>query len=321
MKTIAIVGATGLVGQKLRDVFDASDVKADFLLFANKSAGSRMTIQHKALKVMDVKQLPQYRCDAALFVADADTSIQYIPQLAANGTLCIDNSSAFRMNDDVPLVVWDVNGNTIKNHKLIANPNCTTIQLVTALNAVKKFGIKRIVVSTYQAVSGGGKTALYDLEQKHSYGKLQHFPHPIYDNVIPHIDQFLDNGYTKEEMKVVNESQKILNQHIEVSCIAVRVPVTVGHSLSVNVELENMPDIDTIRKQFLTAKNVLLTDNTQTNLYPMPLSVRGTPFVSVGRITKDLYRNNCFNCFITADNLLRGAAYNAYEILVNTLWR
>lgn len=322
MKTIAIVGATGLVGNKLADVFSASDFNAKFLAFADKSAGTTITIQNRRVRVLPVTQLLQHRPDAAIFTANEETALKYIPQLSANGTLCIDNSKAYRMNDKVPLVVWDVNGDSVRaTDNIIANPNCTTIQLVTALNAVKKYGIRRVVASTYQAVSGAGREALEDLTQKHGYGKLKSFVHPIYDNVIPHIDRFNANGYTNEEMKVVNETQKILDSKIEISCIAVRVPVSVGHCISANIQLNKMPDIETLRRDFISTRNILLTDDTENNLYPMPISVRGTPFVSVGRIVGDLYRDDCFNCFITADNLLRGAAYNAYEILINVLRR
>lgn len=315
MKTIAIVGASGLVGEKLVEI--VSDKLPDFRLrlFGNSSVGKRLQIRGKNLVIESCENLKYGEITYALFAATNEISQKYIPKLVEDGVTCIDNSSAFRMDKDVPLVVPCINGHLTGGKKLISNPNCSTIQVVLAVNALKCFNPYKMTAVTYQAVSGAGKDALTDLSEKRGYGKLKSFPHPIYDNVIPFIGEEEKNGFTSEELKMVNESRKILNlPKLKVNAFCARIPVTNAHCVFVNLALREKFTLDEIRDRLKNAENVLLFDDPEAGVYPMPMMLRQTKYAGVGRITKDL-TSNAVNFFVVADNLLRGASYNAYEIL------
>ncbi|MCM1043796.1 MAG: aspartate-semialdehyde dehydrogenase [Corallococcus sp.] len=321
MKKIAIIGATGLVGRKLLSVLERNNFQAEYTLFGSSaSAGEKLDFMHKEHTVLPTNKISERKFDYAMMMSSADVAKEYAPVLIANGTTCIDNSSAYRNKPDVPLVVDSINGHLVKNSNLIANPNCTTIQVVTVLNALKDYGLKRIVVSTYQSVSGAGKAALDDLKLNLSYGNLRGSLHPLSDNIVPQIDDFEANGYTKEEMKMVNECRKILSlPNLAVTCTAVRVPVTVGHAAHINIQFNKDFKLSDVKQKLQNAKNVVIADDTEHNIYPMPIIARGTPYVYVGRIREDLSCQNAIECFVVADNLLRGASYNAYEILVRAV--
>lgn len=315
MKTIAIVGASGLVGEKLVEII--SDKLPDFRLrlFGNSSVGKRTQVRGKNLVIENCGGLLDGKIDYAMFAATNEISQKYIPQLTQNGVTCVDNSSAFRLNKDVPLVVPCINGNLVKGKKLIANPNCSTIQVVLAVNALKSLQPYKMTAVTYQAVSGAGKDALLDLSQKNTYGKLKCFPHPIYDNIIPFIGQIDKNGFTNEELKLLRESRKILElPKLKVNSFCARVPVTNAHCVFVNLAVKQKFTLDEVREKLKNAENVLLFDEPENGVYPMPTMLRRTKYAGVGRVTKDP-TGNAVNFFVVADNLLRGASYNAYEIL------
>lgn len=318
MKTLSIVGATGLVGEKFLQILNKSATPFEYLLFASSnSQGKKVKIHNKTYTVHSIDRLHEFNFDYAVFMTDADISRQYVPIALAQGAKVIDNSSYFRMDDNVPLVVDCINGHLTKGKNLIANPNCTTIQLVIALHALMSLQPSRLTMSTYQAVSGAGKLALEDYHNSSTYGALKGMLHPIYDNVIPHIDSFCPDGYTKEEHKVINETRKILElPELPITCTAVRVPVSVGHSIATNIEFVEPIDCDKVRQLLNSHPLITVIDDTAHNLYPMPMTARNTPYVYVGRIRKDISRPNALDCFIVADNLLRGASYNAYEILM-----
>lgn len=312
---IAIVGATGLVGESLVALLDRKKVAADYRLFASsKSAGKLVEICGKRYPVEQLDGCVDCNVDIAFMMCDAAVSQQYAQLFVANGATVIDNSSHFRLHDNVPLVVDSINGHLAKGKNLISNPNCTTIAVAMVLDALKEFGIKNVVASTYQAVSGAGRDGVCDLNYKSGYGNLKKFAHPIYDNVIPAIDCFCDNGYTAEEMKMTNECKKILGDKITVSCTAVRVPVSVGHSASLCIEFDRQIDMQQLRQKLDAYPNVIVCDNPQKHRYPMPIIAKNTPFVYVGRLRCDITGVNKVSCFICSDNLLRGASFNAYEI-------
>ncbi len=314
MKKIAVIGATGLVGQKLCQLLQHLPVSVR--LFANATVGTRVIFRGKPTTVEPCEALKCAKIDYAMFMASNEVSAQYIPQLTKRGVVCIDNSSAFRLKKGVPLVVPCINGELVARNKLIANPNCSTVQTVVALAPLKKFGPLSLTAVTYQSVSGAGKNALDDLYARNCYGKLKGISHPIYDNIIPFIGEALGDGSTTEERKLVDESRKILSlPHLKVNSFCVRVPVSVGHGVFVNVRFKQKIDVDEAKKLLSDAPNVLLLDNPQMGLYPMPLTLRNTKFVGVGRIRRDPTTPYGLNMFTVADNLLRGAAYNALEIL------
>lgn len=315
MKKIAIVGATGLVGEKLVEIMSATMPNVPLRLFGNTSVGTNVVYCKRSVTVESCEALKDADIDYALFAATNEISAKYIPPLVSRGVVCIDNSSHFRLKKDIPLVVTCINGKLAHGAKLIANPNCSTIQVVIAVNALKALHPTKLTAVTYQAVSGAGKLALRDLNEKHGYGKLKTFAHPIYDNVIPFIGELTSNGFTTEEMKLTHESRKILDlPHLKVNSFCARIPVTVGHSVFVNLQLKDKFDLDTVRHLLKNAPNVLLFDDADHDLYPMPTMLRNTKYVGVGRITKDPTAN-AVNFFVVADNLWRGAAYNAIEIL------
>lgn len=317
MKTLAIVGATGLVGESFISILQKICPPFEYILFASpKSAGKTLKIHNKSYTVLSISKLNEVKYDYAVFFTDAEISRQYVPVAIANGAKVIDNSSCFRMDSDVPLVIDSVNGQ-LATTSLIANPNCTTIQLAIVVNALKSLRPNHLNVATYQAVSGAGRQAVEEWKYCCGYGSLNAMLHPIYDNVIPHIDCFLPDGYTKEEHKVMDETKKILDMpQLAITCTAVRVPVSIGHSIALNISFDEQFAVEQVVQLLKSDSLITVTDDTQHNVYPMPLTARGTPYVYVGRIRKDISRPNSLECFIVADNLLRGAAYNAYEILM-----
>lgn len=319
MKTykIAIVGATGLVGRTALKVLEEKNIpNLDYVLFSSKkSAGTKLKFLNTDFIVRELTDSSfDEKFDFALFSAGAETSKHFAPIAASKGCIVIDNSSAFRMDDKVPLIVPEVNFEDAKNHhNIIANPNCSTIQAVVALKPLDdKFKIKRIVYSTYQAVSGAGKLGLQDLEQ-HSTLKFQH---PIYDNCLPQIDTFLVNHYTKEEMKMVNETRKILKHPtLPITATAVRVPVTNCHGESINVVFEKSFKLTDIFNTLKSAPGIIVQDDIENNIYPISSNVNGHDEVFVGRIRKDFSIKNGLNLWIVADNLRKGAASNAIQII------
>lgn len=319
MKTykIAIVGATGLVGRTALKVLEEKNIpNLDYVLFSSKkSAGTKLKFLNTDFIVRELTDSSfDEKFDFALFSAGAETSKHFAPIAASKGCIVVDNSSAFRMDDKVPLIVPEVNFEDAKNHhNIIANPNCSTIQAVVALKPLDdKFKIKRIVYSTYQAVSGAGKLGLQDLEQ-HSTLKFQH---PIYDNCLPQIDTFLVNHYTKEEMKMVNETRKILKHpKLPITATAVRVPVTNCHGESINVVFEKSFKLTDIFNTLKSAPGIVVQDDIENNIYPISSNVNGHDEVFVGRIRKDFSIKNGLNLWVVADNLRKGAASNAIQII------
>ncbi len=322
---IAILGATGAVGKTMLKVleergFPVGEIR---LLASEKSAGKEIEFMGIKYKVQTVSPESFEGIDIALFSAGGSRSKQWAPVAAEKGAVVIDNSSAFRMEDDVPLVVPEVNPEDVKWHKgIIANPNCSTIQMVVALYPIHKAKkIKRVIVSTYQAVSGAGATAIKDLEEEtraYFEGKYYYpeaLPNHIAFNVIPHIDLFLDNDYTKEEMKMFHETRKIMHApDINVSATCARVPVFYGHSEAVVIETENPITPEEAREILKNAPGVILEDDPKNNVYPMPIEVAGKDEVFVGRIRKDLAFENGLSMWVVADNLRKGAATNAVQI-------
>lgn len=318
---IAVVGATGLVGTKILQVLEERNFPITLLIpiASEKSVGTEITFKGKNYKVISMQEGIAQKPDIALFSAGGNTSLEYAPQFAAVGTVVIDNSSAWRMSAQHKLVVPEVNAAVLtKNDKIIANPNCSTIQMVVALNPLhKKYKIKRIVVSTYQSVTGTGKKAVDQLFGERNNDTLTQkiYPYQIDLNLLPHIDSFLDNGYTKEEMKMVNETKKIMGDDtIAVTATTVRVPVIGGHSEAVNVEFENEFDLLEVRKILENAEGVVVKDDITQLQYPMPIDAHEKDEVFVGRIRRDETQPKTLNMWIVADNLRKGAATNAVQI-------
>ncbi len=322
---IAILGATGAVGQTMLRVLEERNFPVDEirLLASERSAGKELEYMGIKYKVEAVTPEAFEGIDIALFSAGGSRSKQWAPIAVEKGAIVIDNSSAFRMDDDVPLVVPEVNPEDVKWHKgIIANPNCSTIQMVVALNPIHKAKkIKRVIVATYQAVSGAGATAIKDLEEEtraYFEGKFYYpeaLPNHIAFNVIPHIDVFLDNDYTKEEMKMFNETRKIMHApDIKVSATCARVPVFYGHSEAVTIETEEPITPEEARELLKNAPGVIVEDDPKNNMYPMPIEVAGKDEVFVGRIRKDLAFDNGLSMWVVADNLRKGAATNAVQI-------
>jgi len=324
MITCAIVGATGLVGSTFLKVLEEKNLPIDeYYLFASKnSKGKKVKFMDQEYVIEELTHdVPKRAFDYALFSAGGAISKEYAKEFVENGTTVIDNSSAFRMDEDVPLIVPEVNFETIGNAKLIANPNCSTIQAMLPLYVLNKYyGIKRVIYSTYQAVSGAGKKGIDDLIYT-SYGyKENKFPHKIYNNCIPHIDSFEENGYTKEELKMVNETRKILNlPSLTVSATCVRVPVMNSHSESINIELENDFDIATLRQQLATYPGIVVLDEPNLNIYPLNSFADNKDEVFVGRIRRDESVPYGINMWVVADNIRKGAASNAVQILERLL--
>jgi aspartate-semialdehyde dehydrogenase len=318
---VAIVGATGMVGRKFIEVLIERNFPVDNIYFfaSKKSAGTVIPFKGSNIEVEELKEdnIKNKTIHFALFSAGGDTSLQYAPIFAKYNAIVIDNSSAWRMDPEVPLVVPEVNPEDIKwNKGIIANPNCSTIQAVVALKPLlDKYGIKRIIYSTYQAVSGAGMAGYSDLECGLNGDAPKKFPHPIANNLLPHIDVFTENGYTKEEIKMINETRKIMHDDsLKVTATTVRVPVYYGHSESINVELKSDFNIDDVFELYRNAEGVILKDDVKNLQYPMPLDAAGRDEVFVGRIRRDFSVDNGLNLWVVADNIRKGAASNAVQI-------
>ncbi|WP_010252122.1 aspartate-semialdehyde dehydrogenase [Acetivibrio cellulolyticus] len=317
---LAVVGATGMVGRTFIKVLEERNLPIENIYFfsSSRSAGSKITFNGKEYTVEELTETSFDRgIDIALFSAGGSTSEKFSPIAASKGCVVVDNSSQWRMDPAVPLVVPEVNPQDIAWHKgIIANPNCSTIQAVVALKPLHdKYKIKRIVYSTYQAVSGAGMKGYSDLENGLKGEAPKKFPHPIAGNCLPHIDVFLPNGYTKEEEKMVNETRKILgDQNLRVTATTVRVPVYNGHSESINVEFEKQFDLDELKEALKNAPGLIVEDDPQNNVYPMALSASGKDETFVGRIRRDESVESGVNLWVVADNIRKGAATNAVQI-------
>ena len=317
---VAVVGATGMVGEVMLKVLAERNFPVTELLVvaSERSVGKKLSFQGKEYTLIGLETAVAAKPDVAIFSAGGDTSLEWAPKFAAVGTTVIDNSSAWRMDPTKKLVVPEINASELtKEDKIIANPNCSTIQMVLALSSLhKKYKMKRVVVSTYQSVSGTGVKAVQQLENEIAgiKGEMA-YPSPIGKNALPHCDVFLENGYTKEEMKLAKEPQKIFNDNsFSVTATAVRIPTSGGHSESVNVEFENDFELSEVRRLLSETPGIVVQDNTDTNTYPMPIYAHGKDDVFVGRIRRDETQANTLNMWIVADNLRKGAATNAVQI-------
>tara|TARA_R110000868_G_scaffold144389_3_gene363430 strand:- start:6619 stop:7608 length:990 start_codon:yes stop_codon:yes gene_type:complete len=317
---VAVVGATGMVGEVMLKVLAERNFPITELLVvaSERSVGKKMTYNGAEYTVIGLADAVAAQPDIAIFSAGGDTSTEWAPKFAEAGTTVIDNSSAWRMDPTKKLVVPEINASQLtKEDKIIANPNCSTIQLVMVLAPLhKKYKMKRVVISTYQSVSGTGVKAVQQLENEIAgiQGEMA-YPYPIGRNALPHCDVFLENGYTKEEMKLAREPQKIFDDKtFSVTATAVRIPTSGGHSESVNVEFENDFDLAEVRKLLSETSGVIVQDNPDTNTYPMPIYAHDKDDVFVGRIRRDETQRNTLNMWIVADNLRKGAATNAVQI-------
>ncbi len=317
---VAVVGATGMVGEVMLNVLKERNFPITELLLvaSERSVGKKLAFNGKDYTIIGLSDAVTAKPDIAIFSAGGDTSLEWAPKFAEVGTTVIDNSSAWRMDPTKKLIVPEINAHELtKEDKIIANPNCSTIQMVMVLAPLhKKYKMKRVVVSTYQSVSGTGLKAVQQLENEIAgiQGEMA-YPYPIGRNALPHCDVFLENGYTKEEMKLAREPQKIFNdKSFSVTATAVRIPTAGGHSESVNVEFENDFELSEVRKILSETPGVVVQDNTDTNTYPMPIYAHGKDDVFVGRIRRDETQRNSLNMWIVADNLRKGAATNAIQI-------
>lgn len=317
---IAVVGATGLVGQKILQILEERSFPLTELLpvASEKSIGKKITFKGNDYPIIGMKDAINLKPQIAIFSAGGDTSLQWAPEFAKVGSTVVDNSSAWRMNPDHKLIVPEINASELdKNDKIIANPNCSTIQMVMALAPLhEKYKINRLIVSTYQSISGTGVKAVQQLEneRKGTEGEMA-YPYAIDKNCLPHCDVFTENGYTKEEMKLVNETRKILKDNsIRVTATAVRIPVEGGHSESVNIEFANDFQLEEVRSILASTPGIVLQDNVKQNEYPMPRFAHDKDDVFVGRIRRDESNENSLNMWIVADNLRKGAATNAVQI-------
>ena len=316
---VAVVGATGLVGSKMLEVLEEQQFPVTELLpvASSRSWGKKVRFQGKEWTVISAEEAVARKPQLALFSAGGVVSGEWAPRFAAVGCFVVDNSSFWRMDPEVPLVVPEINADVLTPDKhIIANPNCSTIQMVMALAPLQKaYGIKRIVVSTYQSVTGAGQRGIEQLEAERAGGTGTKFPHQIDMNILPHIDSFLPDGYTKEEMKMVNETRKILRDDtIGVSATTVRVPVEGGHSESVNVELRKPYELSDVRSMLEAMPGVVVEDDPANNVYPMPINAWGRDEVFVGRLRRDPSVENGLNLWCVSDNLRKGAATNAVQI-------
>ena len=317
---LALVGATGLVGRVMLQVlFERNFPISDLILVASeRSIGKKIKHNNRSHTIISLKSALDLAPDIALFSAGGETSLEWAPKFVEKGCTVIDNSSAWRMDPAKKLIIPEINANilTLKD-KIIANPNCSTIQLLIAIAPLhNNFGVRRLVISTYQSITGTGVKAVQQLENEinGNIGEMA-YPHPIHKNAIPHCDVFQENGYTKEEMKLVNETHKILNDYkIGVTATAVRIPVLGGHSESVNITLKNDTSVDDVKKILNRAEGIVVQDNPENNSYPMPVNSEGNDNVYVGRIRKDFSKPNSFNLWIVSDNLRKGAATNTVQI-------
>lgn len=316
---VAVVGATGMVGQVMLKVLAEEKFPITELIpvASERSIGSSVNYEGKDYTVVGMQTAIDSNCDLAVFSAGGDTSLEWAPKFAAVGTTVIDNSSAWRMDPDKKLVIPEINGDQLSaSDKIIANPNCSTIQMLMVLSPLhEKYNIKRVLVSTYQSTTGTGVKATTQMEnERNGVSGNMAYPHPIDKNCIPHCDDFMDNGYTKEEMKLSNETKKILDPAIRLSATAVRVPVVGGHSEALNIEFENDFNLSEVRALFEQTPGVVLQDDPKNNLYPMPRTAEGKNDVFVGRIRRDESQDKTLNLWVVSDNLRKGAATNAVQI-------
>lgn len=317
---VAVVGATGLVGQTFLKVLEERDFPIEnlYLMASARSAGKVVNYRGKDIEVEELSETSfDKEIDIALFSAGGGTSKKFSPIAASKGVVVIDNSSAFRMDKEIPLVVPEVNPEAAFEHNgIIANPNCSTIQSVVPLRVLEdKYKIKRIVYSTYQAVSGSGLAGIKDLENGLKGEEPTNYPHPIANNCLPHIDVFLSNGYTKEEEKMINETRKILGRpELKVTATCVRVPVFASHSISINIEFEKEIDMVQIRKDLEGVEGLVVQDDVENNIYPMAVNASDKDEVFVGRIRRDESVDNGINLWVVADNIRKGAATNTIQI-------
>ena len=317
---VAVVGATGMVGQVMLKVLAERDFPITELLpvASEKSVGKKVTYKDKEYTIISLADAVAAKPEIAIFSAGGGTSLEWAPKFAENGTTVVDNSSAWRMDPTKKLVIPEINASELtKEDKIIANPNCSTIQLLMALKPLHdKYTIKRAVVSTYQSITGTGVKAVQQLENEYEdkEGEMA-YPYPIHRNALPHCDVFQDNGYTKEEMKLTNETKKILgDDSVSVTATAIRIPVVGGHSESVNLEFENDFEESEVRKILNDFPGVTVQDNPDTNTYPMPIYAEGKDDVFVGRIRRDYSQPTSLNMWVVADNLRKGAATNTIQI-------
>ena len=316
---IAVIGATGMVGREILSIIEEGSIEFNnlFLVASEKSVGKIVVFNNQEIKIIGINRCLDLNPNLVIFSAGSELSLLWAPKFVKQGAIVIDNSSAWRMDDSKKLIIPEINGHILNsNDKIIANPNCSTIQMLMALNPINlNYGIEKIIISTYQSVTGTGKKALTQLENEYNniIGEKA-YKHAIHQNVIPHCDDFLPNGYTKEEMKLVNETHKILDNNIKVSATAVRVPVIGGHSESINLTLKKSYKLSDIRSLLKNTPGLILMDNPKKFEYPMPINARGKDEVFVGRIRRDLFEKNGLNLWIVADNLRKGAATNTVQI-------
>ncbi|RPG65960.1 MAG: aspartate-semialdehyde dehydrogenase [Flavobacteriaceae bacterium TMED42] len=317
---LAVIGATGMVGEVMLQILSERNFPYSELIpvASERSVGKKVVCGSNSYTVVGLETAISMKPDLALFSAGGSTSLEWAPKFAEAGTLVIDNSSAWRMDPAKKLIIPEINANQLtSSDKIIANPNCSTIQMLVALAPLQEnYGIERIVVSTYQSITGTGVKAVQQLENEYKGEKGEMaYPYPIHRNALPQCDVFMDNGYTKEEMKLVNETRKILNDNsIGVSATAIRIPVVGGHSESINVQLKKDFDLAEIRKLLSESPGVIVQDNPETNTYPMPIYAEGKNEVFVGRIRKDESQDKTLNLWVVADNLRKGAATNTIQI-------
>jgi aspartate-semialdehyde dehydrogenase len=318
---VAVIGATGLVGEKMLKVLSEREFIVNQLIpvASQKSYNKSVLFNNKSYPICSIEQAIEKKPQIAIFSAGSEVSIKYAPLFAEVGTYVIDNSSAWRLDKTKKLIVPEINGDILtKEDRIIANPNCSTIQLVLAISKLHlKYRIKRLVISTYQSVSGSGQKAINQLltERRGQICNESFYPHKIDLNCLPHGGSFVEDGYTTEEIKLVNETRKILNdESIQITATVVRVPVLGGHSISVNIEFYNEFDLKDITKEIRNTEGVILQDNINQNIYPMPLFAEDKDDVFVGRIRRDFSQPNSLNMWIVADNLRKGAATNAIQI-------
>ena len=317
---LAVVGATGMVGEVMLRVLSERNFPLTELIpvASERSVGKKVNYKGKDYKVVKISTAISMSPDIALFSAGGETSLNWAPKFAKAGAIVIDNSSAWRMDPDKKLIIPEINAKTLtKEDRIIANPNCSTIQMLMALAPLKKtYGINRIIVSTYQSITGTGVKAVKQLENEYNDVKGDMaYPYPIHRNALPHCDVFMDNGYTKEEMKLVNETHKILaDDSIGVTATAIRIPVVGGHSESINIQLKSQFELHDVRKLLHESPGIVVQDNPDTNTYPMPIYAQGKDEVFVGRIRKDFSQENSLNLWVVSDNLRKGAATNTIQI-------
>ena len=317
---IALIGATGMVGKVMMNLIQERKIKYQKLILvaSDKSRGKKILLNEKFFTIISIENCVKLKPDYAIFSAGSEVSLEWAPRFAEVGSTVIDNSSAWRMDPKKKLIIPEINGNVLySDDKIIANPNCSTIQMLMVLAPIhKKYEIKRVIVSTYQSVTGTGLKGLNQLknEENNIIGEMA-YKHPIHRNAIPHCDDFMENGYTKEEIKLSNETKKILDPKIKVSATAVRVPIVGGHSESVNITLKRGFKISEIKKLLNISPGVIVKDDPENFSYPMPIDAENTDSVYVGRIREDFSEKNSLNLWIVSDNLRKGAATNAIQIM------